>query len=65
MQVQFIVFHDELDWANDRSELIIVSLSFKEGHYSFSPQKYSLSEFKELIKSQSGGPVSVWSTGLV
>ena len=25
MQVQFIVFHDELDWANDRSELIIVS----------------------------------------
>jgi len=65
MQVQFIVFHDELDWANDRSELIIVSLSFKEGHYSFSPQKYSLSEFKELIKSHSGGPVSIGSKGLI
>lgn len=64
MQVQFIVFHDELDWSNDRSELIIVSLSFKEGRYSFSPQKYSLAEFKELIKFHSGGPVRIGSKKL-
>ena len=61
----FIVFHDDLDWSNDRNELLIVSLFFKEGHYSFSPQKYSLSEFKELIKSHSGGPVSIGSKGLI
>ncbi len=65
MQIQFIVFHDDLDWSNDRNELLIVSLFFKEGHYSFSPQKYSLSEFKELIKSHSGGPVSIGSKGLI
>ena len=65
MQVQFIVFHDDLDWSNDRNELLIVSLSFKEGCYSFSPQKYSLSGFKELIKSHSGGPVSIGSKGLI
>lgn len=65
MQIQFIVFHDELDWSNDRNELLIVSLSFKEGCYSFSPQKYSLSGFKELIKSHSGGPVSIGSKGLI
>ena len=65
MQIQFIVFHDDLDWSNDRNELLIVSLSFKEGCYSFSPQKYSLSGFKELIKSHSGGPVSIGSKGLI
>ena len=54
-----------LDWSNDRNELLIVSLSFKEGCYSFSPQKYSLSGFKELIKSHSGGPVSIGSKGLI
>ena len=59
------MFHDDLDWSNDRNELLIVSLFFKEGHYSFSPQKYSLSEFKELIKSHSGGPVSIGSKGLI
>ena len=32
MQIQFIVFHDDLDWSNDRNELLIVSLFFKEGH---------------------------------
>lgn len=58
--VQFIIFRDDADWANESSNLMIATFIGRSGtEFIFDSELVAINAFKELIQKHSGGPVKI------
>lgn len=65
-QVQFLFFRDDSDWSNDNSQLLIVNAEKDvDGNITFNGNHIFISQLRELIRANSGGPIRIGQKGLI
>ncbi|MCZ8022153.1 MAG: hypothetical protein ACK5FG_09425 [Chryseotalea sp.] len=66
LEVQFIVFRDDLDWSINTSEILLVNMLQGEScDLIFTHSLVSIESFKTSIRANSGGPVRIGPKGLI
>ncbi|CAN5820608.1 hypothetical protein BH10BAC2_BH10BAC2_27230 [soil metagenome] len=64
--VQFVIFRDDLDWAQNTSEILFVNLVNANANIiSFTTNLISIDIVKNLIRQHSGGPIQIGAKGLI
>lgn len=61
---QLILFHDNQNWNDNQSKIIIVDIYKANNALQFNPAITTINNFQQKIKVYSGGPVSIGSKGL-
>lgn len=64
LTAQFVIFKDDQNWKDEASTIILVSINRNDKGLTFSPEKVSITEFKNLIKKYAGGAVQIGTKGL-
>ena len=62
---QLILFHDNQNWDETQSSIIIVDILKADNALQFNPAITTINNFQQKIKEYSGGPVSIGSKGLI
>ena len=62
---QLVLFHDNQNWNDTQSSIIIVDILKGNNALQFNPAIVTVNNFQEKIKEHSGGPVSIGSKGLI
>lgn len=66
LQLQIIIFRDDYDWSNPKSDVLIVTVKkVSESNIEFTAELVSIGEFKADIRRYSGGAISVGRKGLI
>lgn len=66
LQVQFIIFKDNLDWSVFTGEILLVSLAADNScDLVFDHTLITVEHLKTLIKTHSGGPIKIGRKGLI
>lgn len=66
LSVQLIIFHDDFNWSDSKSNLLMVDFKGKsESGFIFEGNIVDIELFKSIIQSHSGGPIQIGSKGLI
>lgn len=66
LTVQLIIFHDDYDWKDPKSNLLKVDFKgMSESGFTFEGNIIDIESFKSIIQSHSGGPIQIGSKGLI
>ncbi|WP_068838875.1 hypothetical protein [Pontibacter akesuensis] len=65
LQLQLVIFRDDFDWQNQKSEILLVDVTgISARSLSLNPAVIHLEAFRQLIKAHSGGSVRLGNKGL-
>jgi hypothetical protein len=64
LELQFVIFKDELDWNSPNSEVLLLIADTRRETIADS-KRLNIADFKRLIRNYSGGPVHVGQKGLI
>lgn len=65
LEVQFIIFNDELDWENKSNKILIIDFFKVNDDFNFKGSLVNIDEFRVNIQNNSWGPVKIGTKWLI